>query len=146
MHGEPDTTELGGDFLIGATLQLPQRNRAQLVVAQEFQQPPILFRHLDGELGRRLLADHFVQAYLLFAGCRSAPCCLVLDCPAAALLPPFIALQMDGFASRDRDQEPPEVIPIGKLRELAAAGAVAEAGEGTESHILFVGGAARSVR
>ena len=44
---------------------------------------------------------------------------------------------------RDRDQQPPEVIPIRQLREAAALDAATEAGEGAEGNVLLVGGTAR---
>src|SRR6202011_2378959 len=57
--------------------------------------------------------------------------------------PGLVAQQVVGLARRDDDQQPPEVVAVAELREPALGGAMTEAGEGAQGHVLLVGGAAR---
>ena len=58
--------------------------------------------------------------------------------PPAALLPRLVPHRVERLAHRDRRQQPPEVVPVVQLRELAPAGAIAEALEGAQGHVLLV--------
>src|SRR5439155_16610795 len=99
----------------------------------------------DRELGRWLFPHDFVKATLLVSSSRAAQGGFILKHSPAALLPALVPLEMAGFARRKRDQQMPQIVPIGQLRKPTVGSPPTEASEGTEGHILLVGGAPRSI-
>jgi hypothetical protein len=62
---------------------------------------------------------------------------------APASLPTgLMAYRIKCLADCDSGQQSPKVVPVAQLRELSPAGAIAEALEGAERHILLVEGTA----
>src|SRR6516165_9606004 len=62
--------------------------------------------------------------------------------PAAAFIPTLVADEMQGLAGGKGDQQPPQAVAVGQGGEAAGLGGAAEAVEGAEGDVLFVGGAA----
>src|SRR5271157_3152529 len=61
-----------------------------------------------------------------------------LNLAPAPLLPVLMADRADGLPRCDGDQQPPEILAVGYLGELATADALAEAVEGAQRHVLFI--------
>src|SRR5262249_17023713 len=61
----------------------------------------------------------------------------------AALLRFLVVYQVDCFALGDDEEQAPEVVAVGKLREAALFGATAKAVEGAEGDVFLVGHATR---
>jgi hypothetical protein len=63
--------------------------------------------------------------------------------PAAALLPGFVAPQVDSFLAREQEQHLPEVVAIFQTGKAAAADPLMKAVETAQGHVLLVGDADR---
>src|SRR5579871_4671013 len=57
-------------------------------------------------------------------------------------LPSLVTAQMGRLAKRQDDQQPPQVLAVVHVRKAAGFGAAAEAIEGAQRDIFFVGGGA----
>src|SRR5262249_14588335 len=67
---------------------------------------------------------------------------LVEAAPAAALLWALMLRQVNRFSGRQENEDLPQVQPVVQLGELALLGAPAEAVEGAQGDVFFIGGAA----
>ena len=60
------------------------------------------------------------------------------DSAGATFLPVLVFDEVERLVGRDRHQQPPQVVTIGKLREPAALQSAAESIEGTEGDVFLV--------
>ena len=76
--------------------------------------------------------------------CRVAECQgrFPADPPAAPFGPAVVPGLVDGLLGRNRDQQPPQVVAVGQVREPPLFGGMAERGKGTQGQVFFVGRAA----
>src|SRR5262249_10976825 len=132
--------QLGGDLLGALALEPGQRDGPQGRVAQTAEEAIVVLGELRGVFGVRLPAEELRDPH----GARAAnvapfdPRRLAEHMTPTALLPGPVPDRADHLPRRDRGENAPEVVAVGQLGELAPAGALAEAVEGTERDILLV--------
>src|SRR5262249_10638265 len=105
----PRALELAGDLVVREAFHLPNRDSRQSVVAEAIEQALLLFGALGREGGRGLAAPTLGDSGLL--PLRSHPRFAVRRATAT----PLRALArdlFDGFARRDDDQKPPEIVAV----------------------------------
>src|SRR5579871_2041414 len=96
IHGARDTTELGGDLLVGVAFHFPDGYRTQFRIIQAIQQPLTFLGHLYGELRGRFATEDLFELGLRFE-----------YLPATPFLAALIPEQMGCLSRSKDDQEPP---------------------------------------
>jgi hypothetical protein len=123
------------------TFELAHGNGPELLIPKAFEQPPGLVGQERREGGRGLsIQELFDERFGSPAWARQLG--EAQHVPAAPLLPPLVAAEIERLARRDGNQQPPQLVAIGQLREPSLSGIVAKVGERTEGDIFFVRGAA----
>ena len=128
------TLQPASDLLIRVTLHLPNRHRAEFLVAQTIEQLPKLFSHLSGKLRGRFLADDLTQT-------DHSSAIIILHI-AATFLPALVAHQVDCLMACDDHQQTPKVVPISQLGETTCCKTTTKTLKSAESYIFFIGGPA----
>src|SRR5262249_40224180 len=103
----------------------------------------VVVRELGCVVGGRLPAQDFAKSVTIVMGVLALTVHqgrLAEDMAAASLLARLVPHLIERLADRDRGQEPPEVVATVELRELPPAGAIAEALERAQRHVLFIKG------
>src|ERR1043165_8001896 len=130
LDGARHTIEQAGDFLVGVSLNLPQRDLPQLRLDKQVEQTPAFIRHLGGFLRSRLTAEEVLD--------------IVVVGNLVRLLLPY---DIDGPRDGARSQEAPKLISIrhldGPIRILHAP---AQAMKRSKSDVFLLQSAPGNIR
>src|SRR5262245_9760347 len=129
-HGADGAVQLGGDLVVGGSLQLADGDLLQLRIVEPVEQHAEFVGDQGGEGGVGVGADDGLQSGVVEgAGGR-----------VGAFLPRVILALIEGLAGGEHDQHLPKIVPVGQSGKALLGGGPAETMKRRQGDVLLVSG------